>query len=478
MTDTPRWTTILRLAARGGRSDVVRIALTATGSAAASLALLCGATVAYTGPDDGPYTSALLQQPGLHLGIVIAFALLSIPVLGFVAQCSRVGAPARDRRLAAFRMAGVTPRDVLRIVAAETGLGAGLGSLLGLGLYALARALLNTPVAPTGQHTAPTLRLPTDVLPPGWVIGAIVLAIPLGATLLSRIALRQVVFSPVGVVRRATPRPPRLLPAALFLIGVAGMTVISTVARLAHLDGQPAAVQLIVFMVLFATTSIGLAQGTAALAARIGASLAPRVRRPALLLAGRRLVADPYNASRTNAVLLVAVLIGGLAQGIRVAILTDVGSGNRDFYNSALDLVNVALAVGIVLAAGSILVSATEGVVTRRRSLAVLAATGTPRATLRRAVIAETLIPLLPTSVLACASGLLVARSVYGTRVETATYDSHGGTVRGIYLQVPVPWIALTVVIVGALLATTAVTCVALLFLRGSVDVGELRAPA
>ena len=32
--------------------------------------------------------------------------LLCLPVLGFVGQCSRIGAPGRDRRLAALRLQG------------------------------------------------------------------------------------------------------------------------------------------------------------------------------------------------------------------------------------------------------------------------------------------------------------------------------------------------------------------------------------
>lgn len=101
--------TVLWLAARGGRTDRTRIALTATMSALAAVALLCAATVAVIGAEDGPYTSQLLSEAGLHRGVVIAFVLLAVPVLALVGQCSRVGAPARDRRLAAYRLAGATP---------------------------------------------------------------------------------------------------------------------------------------------------------------------------------------------------------------------------------------------------------------------------------------------------------------------------------------------------------------------------------
>ncbi|MCD5310606.1 hypothetical protein [Kineosporia babensis] len=57
-----------------------------TGAGWGTLSLLAAATVAATGEGDGPYTSDLLNQTGLHPGIVIAFLLLCIPALAFAAR--------------------------------------------------------------------------------------------------------------------------------------------------------------------------------------------------------------------------------------------------------------------------------------------------------------------------------------------------------------------------------------------------------
>lgn len=498
MSGGPARSTTVRLAASGGRSDVIRIALTAVGSALGCVALLCGATVAFTGPHDGPYASQLLQQSGLHPGVVIAFVLLCVPVLGFVGQCSRVGAPARDRRLATFRMAGATPGDVARIVAAETALAAGVGAVLGLGVYACGRALIGGRVIGTytattttqlspgilarsvQTRTGPILRLPTDVLPPGWLLAMIVVAIPAGAVLFSQLALRTVAFNPTSVTHRATPRTPRLLPIVLFGVGITGLAAFTAIARVSGLDHRNTPVRVLVILALFIATGIGLTTGAATIAARSGAYLADRASRPALLIAGRRLAAQPFQASRSNAVLLLVVVITGAVQGVRPAILTQANPTDRSFYAGALNLVNLALALGITLGAASILVTAAEGVVARRRDLALLTATGTPQSTLRRAVMIETLLPLAPTALLAAFAGVLAARGVYGSQFQTSAHDNLGNANATTVTDVPLPfpWLATLAIPAATLLVVTVLTSTTLLLLRRSTDIAELRAPA
>ncbi|WP_433230641.1 hypothetical protein ACQP2H_01700 [Micromonospora sp. CA-248260] len=107
----------LRLALAGNRTDTARVVLTALSAALASLAGLAALTVlAIPTPPGGrgsnnseQYTNALLREPGLRGGTAVALLLLAVPVLALAGQCVRLGAPARDRRLAAFRLAGATP---------------------------------------------------------------------------------------------------------------------------------------------------------------------------------------------------------------------------------------------------------------------------------------------------------------------------------------------------------------------------------
>lgn len=126
----PRLSTVLRLALSGGHSDALRIVLTVVGGLVATSMLLLGVAVTAVGPRDGPYFTTLLSESGLHPGVVFAMVMLALVVLSFVGQCSRIGAPARDRRLAAIRMAGGTPRDARSVLAAETFCAAAVGSVL------------------------------------------------------------------------------------------------------------------------------------------------------------------------------------------------------------------------------------------------------------------------------------------------------------------------------------------------------------
>lgn len=489
MTGTLTWPIALWLAAKGGRSDAVRIALTAAGSAVGTLALLGAATVISIGPADGPYGVRVLEEEGLHPGVVIALVLLCIPVLAFVGQCARVGAPARDRRLAAIRLAGGTPRDVVRVACGEAAMAAGAGAIAGLVVYLAGRVLLGTPSVRTytlitltdeGRSyepvTGPVLSLPTDVLPPVSVMAVLLVAIPLGAVAFTGLALRGVTISPFGVIRHRRIRPPRVLPAVLFLIGVVALAAFSTVLSALDLDLSATAGPLIGLGLLL-LASAGLVLGNAALAAGLGGLVAPRARRPAVLIAARRLVADPFAASRAFGALLLTVLIGAGAQGVRANILASTDPTDT-FYRDTLNLVNLVVVVGLAIAALGLLVVAAEGIVSRRRSLAALTAAGTPAGVLRRAVLAEAFLPLVPMSVVAAAAGLLAARGLLGTTYTQSDYSETGQYLGQRVMAIPVPWTELVVLVAGTLLVTVLVISVSLVFLRRSTDPAELRAAA
>jgi len=483
-----RWPSVLWLATVGGRADRTRIALTAVGAAAGVVALLAAATVAATGADDGPYTSQLLNEPGLHIGIVIALVLLCVPVLAFTGQCARIGAPGRDRRLAVFRLAGATPADVARVAATETGVAAALGSVLGLVVYMVGRVLLGAPVAATytrstevapdvfvvEEVTGRALRLPTDVLPPSWLIAVLVLAVPVAATLFALVALRRVVTTPFGVVRRQQVRPVQVVPAALFAVGTLGMAGFAALVQLTGLETAAEELIAVGFLVLLLCTVVGLVLGTAAISAQVGGFLARRTGRPALLVAGRRLVAAPFAASRSNSALLAVVLLAAAVQGFRSYTLLSQRRSGTEFYARALDAVDLALVVAGAVAAAGLLVGTLEGVLSRRRAAAVLTAAGVPRGVLARALLLEVLLPIVPATLLATVAGVLAARGVFGTTIREGVYAGPE-LVDVTVIDVPVPWGPLAVIAGGTTLAIAALTLLALPVLRRSADPGELR---
>jgi len=469
----------------------MRIGLTALGAAGAAVALLVAASVAVIGPNDGPYPYEVLTQPGLRPGVVVVMLLLCVPILVFVGLCTRVGAPARDRRLAAIRMAGATPAEVRRVVWVETGLSAGLGSLVGGAAWLVGGAVVqpSPQVVRTDSTdgggvifselvTAPAYPLPVDVAVPWWLLVLCLALVPAGATLSARVAMRRVGLSPFGVVRHERSRPPALAPAVLVLVGFVGLAAWEPIAASTGLSlEQGLGAYAGVSAALFVVTLVGLVFGAASIASLLGRLLAPRTGSPALLIASRRLMAAPFTASRAAAAVTFAVLLGAAVQGTRANILVQTDPG-QTFYADTFDQLDVVLALGIVIAAAGLLVITAEGIVTRRRTLAGLTAAGTPRRTLAAAVLVETVLPLVPTVLLAATAGLLAARGVLGSSVQV--YDSSGiaGDPEARMVGVPVPWVELGTLAGGTIAVVLVVTASALIFLRRSTNISEVRAAA
>jgi hypothetical protein len=505
-----RITTFLRLAVSGGRSDGLRIALTAVGAMLGTLALLAAATVLSI-RGQAEYSNDLLAERGLRPGVAMTLVLLCVPVLFFVGQCVRVGAPARDRRLATIRMSGGTPRQVALLAAAETGVAAALGAAVGSGIYFVGRALADSP-GPYGVRA-----LPTDVLPPWWVIALLIAGIPALGFAFALLALRRVLTTPFGVVRRRRVTPPRLLPAVLLLIGVGGLASSQPLLRRVEAGTLPYWLFFFVIVVLTLMSAAGVVLGAAPLSNLLGRAIAGRTRRPALLIAARRLIADPWAASRSLAALLVAVFIGAAVLGVRASTIGELGlqaesdrrfgqaigdptyaSPPDPFYERAYDLIGLAIWVAALVAAAGLLVATAEQVTARRRTLAALTASGTPLGVMARAVLLEVALPLVAGVTMAVTAGILAARGAFDQDLKV---ERGGGT----YCQppvgaadnwcalparqidvpefqlarsVPVPWTGLLWLGGGAIVVTLLLAALGLLFLRRSTSVSELRAAA
>jgi hypothetical protein len=472
---------LVRLALAGTRSDTARVALTGLAAGLATLAYLAALTVVAipTVVRDGlsvnpQYRHALIAEAGLRPGVVVVLVLLTVPVLALAGQCALLGAPSRDRRLAAIRLAGGSPGQAIAIAATETGLASVLGMVVGVGAYFGSRELLHRPDA-DGR-----LPLPTDVVPPAWWMAAVCAGIPLLATLFAILQLRRVAFTPFGLVRRARTRPPMPWPGALIVVGLVITASIVPLSR--QLEGDMPAFLLVLLFLGLACATVGVVAGTGWISYRTGWLLHRFGRRPATLLAAQRLMADPWNGSRTLAALLACLVFGGGAAGVRASFATDfevereaaersapsgviVEPRDTDFYFGAFNLVNIAIAVGLVIAAGGLVVALAESIVSRRRSYAALVATGVPRSTLAKAVMWQALTPAVLGIAVALAVGAGLSRGLFG---DSSRQDS-------VVREVPVPLYDLVLLGAGAVAAVLAVVGVGLLFLRASTALEELR---
>ncbi|TDC82043.1 FtsX-like permease family protein [Micromonospora sp. KC606] len=471
--------TLAGLALAGSRTDTVRVVLTALSATLATLAGLAALTVlAIPTPIccgdrnySEQYSNALLREPGLRGGTAFALLLLTIPVLALAGQCARLGAPARDRRLAALRLAGATPGQVTWIAVAETGLASLLGTSVGLATYLGGRQLLHRP------DEQGRLALATDVLPPTSVTAAVVIGLPLVAALASALLLRPVSTTPFGLVRTARrERPPRPWSALLIPLALAAFTAVGPILRWYEQRQQEPPDLLLPSLVgggaLAAMLGVVISAGWLSYVA--GKLLHRYARGPAALLAAARLIADPWAGSRTFAALLATILLGAGAAGLRswfhannelIRLSGGELNDGEDFYLGTMDLVDLAVTVAVMVASGGLVVALVEGIAARRRANAALVAAGVPRGTIGRSIAWQALAPTVPAVGLALAVGTLLARGLF----PAPTMD--GVTVTP---DVPVPqlaWIG-----AGALAAVLITVGVGLLFLRASTAVEELRA--
>ncbi|MGC4768155.1 FtsX-like permease family protein [Micromonospora sp. DT44] len=502
--------TLVRLALAGNRTDTARVVLTALSALLATLAGLAALTVLAIQKPAGDvwaeseqYRNALLREPGLRGGTAFALLMLTVPVLALAGQCARLGAPARDRRLAALRLAGATPGQVTRLAVLETGLASLLGTLAGLGVYLLGRELLHRP------DDQGRLALPTDVLPSTGALVAVVLGLPVVAALATALMLRTVTTSPLGVSRKAArERGPR--PWAGVLIGLGLACFAATRPMLRWVDGNEVVRGWLVpllFLLGGLAAMIGVVLGVGWISYTCGRLLRRHARGPSALLAAGRLMADPWAGSRTFAALLAAMIFGAGAAAQRAYFVAqdalereqnrlagvDDGGANP-FYLSTMDLVDAAVAVAVLIAAGGLIVALVEGIVARRRAYAALVATGVPRATLSGSVAWQALTPAVPAILLALTVGELLGRGLFpsittsasSTTVcdataalcdDPATRDQYTRLVQTAAQErtVAVPLEHLAWLGAGALAAVLVTVGVGLLFLRVSTAVDELR---
>jgi ABC-type antimicrobial peptide transport system permease subunit len=198
-----------------------------------------------------------------------------------------------------------------------------------------------------------------------------------------------------------------------------------------------------------------------------------------VLLAARRLTADPWHGGRTFAALLACVIVGagaacerGYFQIMRNLELAEIDDNTGrfvpstdNFYLSTMNLVDLAIVVALVIAAGGLLVAVGEGIVSRRRAYAALVASGVPRGVLARSILWQALVPMVPSVVLALFVGVRLVGSAMGD-----TVDNYG---RSAPYVLPLDTIATYGVL--AVAAVAVAVGVGLLFLRGSTAVEELR---
>ncbi len=273
----------------------------------------------------------------------------------------------------------------------------------------------------------------------------VALLVPAAGAVVGVVALRHVVASPLGTVRRTRKPAGRgtALKGAAVVVGAVllGLLSVAYGGRIG-IDGP------VVLFVAFLLTGMGAIWVTGAAAGLLGRRLAARADDPAVLLAAERLRDNAWAAARTHAAVLLLTVVATGYMGVRQGIVDDLHrSGSRtpsdmDFYLMGLDLAACAVGIGVLLTLAAIAVGTAEGIAARRDGLAEQVAAGVPRSVLGRALLLETALPLAPAVGLAAVGGLAVG-------VWYATLGNAGAFTFP-WAALPVPFVIYAVALLAA----------------------------
>ena len=218
------------------------------------------------------------------------------PMLVLISTATRLAADRREERFAALRLVGGTPADIRVIASVEAMVSAFLGAVLGTVIFLLVRPAL------AGAALIGTQYFESQLTPTTWGYVAMLIGVPIAAAIAALVSLRRVQVSPLGVSRRATPKPPTFWRLTVLVLGVA--LYAWGLSRTQHDSiGAQAYPGLLVTLVGLVIAGPWLT----AQAARLFGSVS---RGSSALLATRRLADNPRTAFRAVSGLVLAVFLG------------------------------------------------------------------------------------------------------------------------------------------------------------------------
>jgi hypothetical protein len=267
-------------------------------------------------------SSCYACQSTVGSGSVLQFILaggavaLLLPILILIATASRLSAARREQRFAAMRLVGATPRQISVVFAVEAVVAAVAGVAVGLALFFVFRPLLYH-VPFTGAPLA------QGDLSLHWIdIVLAVIGVPVAAVVSARLALRRVQISPLGVNRRASSRPPRIVRIIPLLAGIAVLAYFDAVGK----PGSNGS-QILEVLVGFVLLIVGLVLAGPWFTTAGSRLMVKRASRPATLIAGRRLLDNPKAAFRFISGLVIALFIASAAIGALSSVAATNSSG-------------------------------------------------------------------------------------------------------------------------------------------------------
>ena len=365
---------------------------------------------------------------------LIATALLVPTMISLSASAAVLGARGREQRLSALRLLGLSSGDVTRMSLIDSAIQAGIGTLLGGLLY-----LVTAPAWGALEFQTQ----PVALVLPWWLALAVAAANIVIALVATWWGLRQVRISPLGVARRGVKPPTTWKRVAVF----AGILVAAFVL-LPLLQTGREVMSYVVFAAVIGCVIFGYNL--------FGPWMLQRFSRlyfllpgPAVLMAGRRILADPRSAWRRIGGLGILALIAGYLGRMPIemngknseALTAFSEKATWDFAKGVV----ITLAVALLLTATSILISQASSVFERSDLTIALHRLGTPEPFHTRAQWLENLGPLA----LVTATGYLIGFGMAQPMANLAEKHGYHTPVTGVV-------VVITVIVTGFVLAALA----------------------
>jgi hypothetical protein len=261
------------------------------------------------------------------------------PMLVLISTATRLAADRREERFAALRLVGGTPGDIRIVASIEAMISAFLGAVLGTAIFLLVRPAL------AGAALVGTQYFESDLTPTAAGYVAMLVGVPVAAAIAALVSLRRVQISPLGVTRRAKPKPPTFWRLVPLVIGV-GVFAYGLSKTTRDGIGAPAYPGLLLTMIGLVIAGPWLTAWAAWLFSRFAHG-------SSALLAARRLADNPKTAFRAVTGLTLAVFLGTMVGLIVPALNTTEQTPTAGALSNILvDQVGMPAAAGQQLISG------------------------------------------------------------------------------------------------------------------------------
>ena len=385
---------LVQLARSRTPADRSRVQL-ATAALAFSGALLLGALrIARLGKGElgNDIYSNYIAESGLRSGLIAILIILAALTGGLAVQALRLGTAARERRLAALRLAGASRKQLRQLTVADAAIAGLAGGLLAGPAYLVLSLLFGAlprmaRILPGAEPIDALLWIPVVVMmtAAGVVIGSLLHRDGTAAPQPQSASQRHtgIVAGPVLIALGLLTSP---------YMGYVGSTIALAGTAL-----------------LFLSTS--------GLWIRWLGRRLQRSGDPANLLTGVRLMTDSRPSSRICMLLgSCGFLVGSMANGIAsvVADETTTSATSVSFYTTGFGLTIAGLVLIVLTAIAALIVGVADQLVDQRRQLASLTALGVDLPFLRRVIRRQLTVVAAP----ALAAGLLFGTVIGINRVS------------------------------------------------------------